>query len=347
MTPRVIIYGLILAIFIVGIFLKQRLGQPPHKVDLIQAPVQHTNQTVTKMTAVNHAVSDVPPVVRSRSYTSPPEATNAAVARFVDRFVDSKNAPINFYGQFIDQNSNPVPGVKIIVAVEQVSAHNPALMELDSKYIDIEKTADDEGRFDILGQTGCGLGVESIQKAGYKTSPNAANHFGPGNGSYYSPSIIKLWKNGEKAQLVEGSEFWGIVPDGRTYTIDLLQGTKVESANATGDLRLSVTRPPGVSRGDRYDWSFQITPLGGGITEVNDEFMYEAPENGYSPQFDFHVMATDPQWTYHPRFNFYVTARGGRVYGRISTEIFAHYQDSGLLRIDYAVNPNGSPNLQP
>ena len=164
-------------------------------------------------------------------------------------------------------------------------------------------------------------------------------------GGFDSPVVFKMWKRGPSAELVGGSKFWRIEPDGRTYTIDLVQGTITEGASAPGDLRVTIARPAGVSRRDRFDWSLQIVPVDGGILETKDEFMYRAPLDGYDSAYELRSNPSDATWTYEVERKFFLKARGR--YARINVEVFALYREDGVFSIKYALNPTGSPTLQP
>jgi hypothetical protein len=262
--------------------------------------------------------------------------------------IAGQNHPVQFYGIVLDQSNNPVDGVKVTMRMRHQESGPSQIVS--SSYPKEETLSDSNGRFQWISSDATGdlVSLESITKDGYAVSPKlGVPSFGASSGTWQSPVVFKVWKLQEKADLVTGNKFWGIIPDGRTYTIDLLLGTKTESSVAPGDFRVSVTRPINVARNDRYDWAYQITDINGGIIESTDEFMYEAPQDGYLHEYDFHLLANDPSWKYRIKKTFYVKSRGGQCYTRASVEIFAHYQDQGVLNIEWAVNPNGSRNLQP
>ena len=271
--------------------------------------------------------------------TAPP--TPEQRAETLRQALEQKNVPIDFYGRVIDQDSNSVSGASVKVYIRHWKLTDDAV----SEPIRTDKITDADGRFEIHGVTGDAVDIEAMQKPGYELSPKFSHSAGPASGSADNPVVYQMWKTGEKAQLVSGNKFWGIVPDGRPYTIDLLLGTKSESGTASGDLRVAVSRPPNVSRKDLYDWSFKITPIDGGILETTDEFMYQAPDNGYAPEYEFQLKASDTNWTHRVKKDFYVRSRGR--YGRINVEVIARYQNEGVFSVGYAVNPAGSRNLQP
>lgn len=337
-----LVIALIALTFAVVFFLQRSLVIQDAKgfAETNSAPASLINASTTNSALTT--TSSVTPALKSNLVQNDREKPEA-----FQQTIEQKNSPINFYGKVVDQDGNPVSGVTVNVKVRQWYVRSLATFDTDAHIIPIKKETDLSGRLEIHGMEGDVFDVESIQKPGYVLSPKTPNGFGPSSGSLENPVIIKMWKMGEKAQLVDGSKFWGIIPDGRIYTLDLIQGTKVESATAVGDLRVIVNRPSGVSRQDRYDWSFQITPIDGGIIETEDEFMYQAPQDGYTPEYKLQLAASDTKWTYRVKKSFFVKTRGGQNYGRINVEVFAHYQNDGVFSVDYAVNPHGSRNLQP
>ena len=257
--------------------------------------------------------------------------------------IEAKNFPIEFHGKIIDQNGTPIPSVKVIAKVRQWYAR-PTYAQA-AHFIPIETKTDLDGAFEINDTKGDGFSFESIQKDGYELSAKTYLSSGATGGNLASPVIFKMWKTGEKAQLLGGSQFWNVAPDGKIYTVDLMLGTKTESTNEDGDLKISISRPEGVSRKDRYNWSFKIASIDGGIAESKDEFMYQAPELGYTREFVFNSDTFGTNWAYRVKKDFFVKTRGH--YARINVEVFAYYQNGAAFSFSYAVNPTGSRNLQP
>lgn len=255
--------------------------------------------------------------------------------------LEQKNVPVDFYGRVIDQASNSVSGVKVNVYIRRWALTENAM----SQPTRMELLTGADGSFHIHGIMGDAIGIESMHKDGYEQSSKTPSSFGPTGGSIEAPILYKIWKNGEKAALVSYTEFWGVNPDGRVYTIDLMLGTKTESATVDGDLRISVNRPGTVNRKDKYDWSFNIQAVEGGILESADEFMYQAPDSGYAPEYNYRVYSMDTNWTPSVKRAFYVKTRGH--FARANIEVISRYQNAGVFSISCAVNPDGSRNLEP
>src|SRR5882724_1170812 len=140
--------------------------------------------------------------------------------------MESRNKPIDFYGQIIDQNGNPVPGVKVKGEVIHLKVIVPAPWGTEDEIVPVEKETDLGGRFEIRDVAGRSFDIESIQKNGYLLSPKAPNHFSPGSGSLENPAIIRMWKEWPKEPLVGGSHVFGM-DVGKTYTLDLINGKKI------------------------------------------------------------------------------------------------------------------------
>ena len=256
--------------------------------------------------------------------------------------LSEKNVPIDFFCRVLDQYSTPVVGASLKIYVR----HWELTADAMSKPVRMEKQTDAAGNFDVHGVTGDGLSLEKIEKAGYHLSPKAQINYGPSSGTAGSPTIIRMWRDGSRESLVGGNKVFGITPDGRTYTIDLLLGRKIEG-EADGDLRVSITRPKGISPREKYEWFWRIEAVKGGILETDDEFMYLAPEVGYESSVSMRIDPADSSWTPLVRKHLFIRSRDGKIYGRMQVEINAAYGDHGAIELNYTVNPNASRNLQP
>jgi hypothetical protein len=163
----------------------------------------------------------------------------------VQQYNENRNAPIEFYGRVIDQNSNAIPGVNITASIQQPHASLSSNYDItiSNTVVRLHITTGENGRFQIEGEAGEGVSLESIKKAGDQLSQKSPKFFGQSGGSFENPVVIKMWRLGKGAKLISGSKFWGIIPDGRLYTIDFLHQKKIDSSDASGDIRISVDRP--------------------------------------------------------------------------------------------------------
>lgn len=263
---------------------------------------------------------------------------------------DAKNVGVNFWGKVVDQEGAPVSGVRVRARIRHWQLEGR--FNVGTRFIQKEAMSAGDGRFEISGATGDVLTFEALDRQGYEPEPTALRGFGYNISTNIVPDPnkpieMRLWKTGSREPMIGGSQFFGIIPDGRVYTMDLLKGTHLESADAEGDLRIWVKRPLNVALGQHYDWSFQITPINGGILEVWDD-VYLAPAEGYSGEYEYSNRTTNSGWGDTARKQFVVRTRGGQVCGRARFHIFASYdwtKNDGAIDIKYSVNPAASRKL--
>ena len=78
-----------------------------------------------------------------------------------------------------------------------------------------------------------------------------------------APVVFRMWKIERPEKLIEGEGFYGIIPDGGFYTVDLLT-QKHARGETMGDFKVKIDRPKNVKWGARgYDWSCEIAGIGG------------------------------------------------------------------------------------
>ncbi len=304
--------------------------------------------------------SEVPPTVTPAPVAQFPQSarpTNASPSEILkhrnleqvkqaneafDKRIQARNLAIDFYGQTVDQDGNPLPGVQIKMIVPHF------LPGLEGMSIPVNRTSDANGLFDIHDPnvTGDGIDMEHVSKEGYTLEPMARS-FGPVGGAAGNPMIFKLWRNDIKEPLITGSRALQYLPDGRVYTIDITNGAITEGSLANGDITLWVRRPEKIVLAQRFDWSCELQLVSGGLAEEPDlnSAMYVAPTGGYSNTFHFDARNGWSDTTGARRF--YLKLKKGE-YGRASIEILAYYNKEipGLIRIAYAINPTGSRILR-
>ena len=266
----------------------------------------------------------------------------------IRQYMESQNKPIDFYGQVIDQDGNPLAGVSIKGEALRVKVVVPAAWGDKDEIIPIAKETDAAGRFEIQGITGRAVELESIQKSGYEAEP-VKRAWKSTEGTLESPVIFRMWSANIHEQLITGEKRFRIAPDGRTYAIDLTKGTIDESGD--GDLRVWVKRPDPIVFGQRYDWACELDVANGGLLQETDSFssMFSAPVEGYLPSFRFDQKVGSGWGDSTGSKRFYLMLKNGQAYGRITIELYAYYNDRipGLIVIKYAINPSGSRILRP
>jgi hypothetical protein len=297
---------------------------------------KNTSDDVRKLSASNRVAV---PYVQGLSNT-----TQSYAQRRLERLeqaLEAKNVPLDFYGKVIDQDSNSLAGVKIKLAVRHWGM---TASDMGSS-IRIEKETDADGHFDIHGITGDGFDVDGIQKDAYEAEPGLRT-YGAVGGSFESPVIFKMWSTNIHEQLITGEKKFQIIPDGRPYVIDLTKGSIDQSGD--GDLKIWVKRPDQVTSGKHYDWSCEIDAVNGGLQNADSYSMYSAPTSGYGQSFQYEQKVGSGWGDSTGTKRFYVMLHNGQIYGHISIEIYAYYNDQipGMVRISYAVNPSGSRILR-
>jgi hypothetical protein len=353
MRPRFLIFISLLALAILAIVHWLRPVQPTATPESPQAVVQSNNVPA----AVTSVASELPPVAATPTSPQPTvqetvSGTNPGAVEpreiKLRQMIEAANVPIDFYGQVVDQDTNPVPGVKINVAIQQLYSPSLTNLAVGGTVLRLEKETGADGRFDIHGEKGTSLDMESVHKDGYELEPNAPHSFGSSGGSFDQPVVFKMWSANIHEQLITGEKKFQIVPDGRPYVIDLTKGTIAESGY--GDLKVSVKRPAQVALGQKYDWSCAVDAISGGLLQETDSSssMYSAPSDGYTPSFRFEQKIGNGWGDSTGSERFYVMLNKGQEYGRMVIELYAYYNDHipGLIRISYAINPSGSHILR-
>ena len=172
--------------------------------DSMYATGQLTNVPVstTSVSSNPPAAIDLPtnlePTVQQNSNLTNHETREPREFR-LQKIIEGKNVPINFWGQIVDQNDQPIPNVHIIMIARHPEYVAPESVTLTN--LTMEMLTDASGRFAWTGGTGDLLSIESVAKDGYLLSPKAPRNFAPSSGSFENPVIIKMWKMGEKGTI--------------------------------------------------------------------------------------------------------------------------------------------------
>jgi len=256
-----------------------------------------------------------------------------------------ENVPITFYGKVVDEDGKPLAGAKVSLVV--VTSHF-AENRTDQEPVALE--TDQSGNFTLTGVTAYAIDEISIQKHGYELSQKAKRgyKFGSIPDDYKpdsaNPVVFKMWKHQHPEPLIVGSKFYGVIPDGQPNTIDFLQQKKKDGISPPGDIVVRINRPANLQPGTRFDWSFSIESIDGGVIHTEDDFLYRAPILGYQKKYDFKMSATN-SYRYSNQ-QFYLKSRNGQVYGRLTVEVIPDYKDQGVFNVQYFINTNGSQNLE-
>lgn len=246
--------------------------------------------------------------------------------------------PISFYGIVIDQKGTPVES-----AVASFSAY-----QLPTDHA----LSDATGRFSLTGASGKYLFVR-VSKEGFLNSRSnlVSFDYAPDPPSYLpfadsaNPVVFRLYRRGLGVDLVTSqygvNKHLGVSApaDGQPVRVDFFTRKLGES----GQLEVIKTTPTRDGNRGAKEWRLRLSLPDGGFVAHNDEFPFEAPTMDYQPTLEFHFIPGDPNWTDTVKGDFYIAFGNPRRYGRIRIGT-AMYQG---IRLEYAINPDGSRYLEP
>lgn len=270
----------------------------------------------------------------------------------ISKVQQAQNRVIEFYGQVLDQDNKPVSGVRIhytIATYEGVISTGPSVKNFDV-------STDVNGKFVISG-VGEGINIMERSKPGYEfekryqyyyMNRQQIGHKLRSRGTLDEPVIFHAWKMMEAEPLYHGEGLVFFEGDGRSNTLDLTKGglaIKKEGGSA-GDIVIKFERPLNAKRTDKFEWSFSIESIGGGVIESDDSFMNLAPQDGYQHSWQVMYVPNDPSYQQEPEKKFYVMSNGGAHYARLEMRLIPHYRTHSAIDIKFWMNPNGSRNLQ-
>jgi hypothetical protein len=255
------------------------------------------------------------------------------------------NQSQDFYGKVIDQYGQPVGGADVTVHINLTMGNGGTH----------RTQTDANGFFQFTEIRGESLSI-TPSKTGYQIDEAHLGLKGL-NGPETGPNkreIYTMWKLRGAEPMIHGEiTSRKIIPDGRPFTIDFVKSEITEGANGAGDIFVQIQRPAEIKPRQKYDWSFTMTAIGGGFIEVsNDDYLNEAPESGYQPEYVMARYATNvlnySTWQlYRTDRTFFVKSRDGQVYGHFHIkELEPDYRDMAALQIEFYVNPARSRNLE-
>jgi hypothetical protein len=252
--------------------------------------------------------------------------------------------PINFYGEVLDENSNPVVGANIQFRWDDMTAQNWTKVSTTE--------SDSEGLFSLRDKIGSTLTV-SVGKEGYYTphSGQGSFQYALGNPNFssnpYNPAIFYLRKKGQGAELIQKdfpplfTQIWQLHHDGTPIELDLLNDS--QNVAGSGQLKLEFWRDISNLHKQPFDWKLQLSMLGGGLVPTDKEFAFQAPESGYQPSIVIDMPATNQDWLGEFRSKYYIQLPNGN-YGRFNFYLLPR---NGVFTVHSAINPSGSRNLEP
>jgi hypothetical protein len=303
-----------------------------------ESQVQSTKGTIT-------------PSSKPRIGTKQSAETSSSVPSAVEEYVRKSMAdpqydwkqPINFYGRVVDESNVVVAGASIHFTWNDISEKGTSEASMIS---------DNNGGFSLTDRRGKRLYVE-VGKDGYYSSGNARGgafeYANPADGLFTpdagNPVIFHLRKKGTGVDLVTSQ--YGMKPyfgvtlplDGTPVRIDLL-----ERKTGQGQLSISQIKPEYKNWKQATNWSFHMEIPDGGFVEQNDEFPFEAPEEGYQARIEFNFQQGQTDWAENLKKDYYIKFGNPPRFGRLQFDTSIMMEG---VRLTYAINPDGSRNLEP
>ena len=344
--------GYVIAFLIAGGVLVWLASLVPsgHKPDVFPMPLDGSSAQVAKRTPAETGLPDQkPPDAGPPSGTASSPRINGRPEAPPEKYFHDLNKafswPIEFYGKVIDDEGAPVVGAEAHVSW----AISPVRNEPSTGV----KMTDATGFFAITDVRGRSLSVV-IYKRGFYFPRGQATSFGyaPEEGNFKAdrnnPVVYRLQKRGPGVELVTSqygvNAHLGISSpkDGVPVWVDFFE----RKTGGRGQMQVCKLTPPrspdGVPMAKEWRLTLSI-PDGGFVELTGDEFPFYPPETGYQPMLDFHYQPTETNWADSIKRQYYVAFGNPRRYGRIEVNATA----TGGVRLEYAINPDGSRYLEP
>ena len=161
-----------------------------------------------------------------------------------------------------------------------------------------------------------------------------------------NPVVFHLRKKGSGTDLVTSQygvkSYFGVtVPlDETPVYVDLFE----RKTGASGQMKVSQKKPPANEWKEATEWFFRMEIPDGGFVEQNDEFPFEAPENGYESVIEFQFRKGEANWAEGIKKDYYIKFGNPPRYGLLNLKTLIEMEGA---RFTYAINPDGSRYLEP
>lgn len=160
------------------------------------------------------------------------------------------------------------------------------------------------------------------------------------------PEIFHLRKKGLGTDLITSQ--YGVIPDftvtapkdGTPIWVDMLQ----RNAGDSGQMQIQLWNEIDQAARAIKVWRLRLSMPDGGFLEENDEFPFEAPDNGYQSVLEFPSPDSTSVHFGISHKTYYIVFGQPRKYGRIDISASDH---TGDVWFQYAINPDGSRYLEP
>jgi hypothetical protein len=331
------VLAVILSVAIVWWFLAHQVRKP------LQIP--RTNSTPQSAEqSDNNSVTSVQEQSQSNSATN--NAHTNELRQYIEKLRQDSSyewkLPINFFGKVVDDSNEPIDSADIHFEWNTIKQNDI----VSGETFDVKSA--ESGLFDLRDKKGDSLQV-SVSKQGYY-SKTGYFWYSPDRGPFRpdqsNPYVFRLHKKGPGVNLITSRK--GMSPDihipiprsGAPVKIDLMQ----QAVGDTGQMIVSENKPEFKDWKQATQWSFMMEIPDGGFIGENDEFPFEAPQDGYQSVVQFDFQSGNPDWTTDIKTNFYIEFGNPPVYGRLQVQTGISYGDAILT---YSINPSGSRNLEP
>lgn len=336
MRARVLLFcGVILALC-VWLLLRNTSKKNAQEMIANQQPTQSQMPQVRLATnALKTPVAPTAPLVAATG------TSNAAKSQVLTLW----QAPIEFYGKVIDQNSNPVNGATIRFQW----ADTPT----EDGNRSANATSDAGGLFSLHGARGPDLAV-SVSKYGYYSSreedhpPFKYGFFSNGQFSpdALNPVIFHLYKKGKPEPLMRlagpviGPRQYRLNTAGTPSEISFYTGKRMPPGGGQFRVEYWMNVPQGSGQ-QRFDWHCRITVPEGGLQMTTEEFPLTAPKDDYQESIE--IDSDTNAWSNRFEQKFYIHLPDGH-YGRVDFTLAC--STSPFFGVEALINPVGSKNLE-
>lgn len=275
---------------------------------------------------------NVPPVNVSQTAHD----VNAQMA--VDRLYKT---PIYFYGKVVDESGKPIEDAKIKIMVADVE------LSPGKRYDLISNAA---GLFSLTDAHGAAITVD-VTKEGYNPTSRSSGMFrlgdlqsnsDPNLPSPADPAVFVLQSIGKTDSLIKARAFIHVPRNGQPVYIDLTTGKAVSGSQGNVRVETFIDDESKNAQG-RYSWRCEVSVPGGGLVERIDQFVFEAPADGYQNTDEIDMPQNADNWKPMVQRQYFLQLGDGR-YARVQFEVVA--QGVHFFSIQSYLNPvSGSRNL--
>lgn len=262
---------------------------------------------------------------------------------------------VTFNGKVVDQNGLPVESARVSYFI---SGQFMASGSGSGKAV-----TDKGGHFSLRGQ-GAAVVIQSIvaDDIDYNTpAPEQPTQLSRGrnpaltieNWDQYTPDnpyLFRAWRVDSFENVRNGSDGYGMTPDGGIYAYDPFvsnRGGRWKASKNNGMIRVSCERGKMSHERDYQDWRITLSPVDGGIQPTDDIYMNQAPESGYQASIAVQQSVSSPDFSRASgNHRYFFTAHNGKYYGSLIAHFRPHFRDNECsVRFSYKINMDGGRNL--